>query len=303
MRTTIAILLILLFTHGTAAGQEVTVIQPVTEGTDVMAAKTKALEQGFAEAAVLASIEILPGQLSGDRQKLLQEYLASRVRELVLSYTELEYQQTWTELTLKLDVLINRQILKKHLRESGVFYTSVEPWPYSLTLSGGPPGGFLVVDDLQRLTGLVIRPDVDPALILSLAEGGGWRGELSTGERVITGVHQDLGSLWFKLWGQYFNLPEVQARVMRTAVLFTEGWANVRQAAAFDKELNGWDRLVEEARLTEIDMGARTITGRWVLKVRNSDLLMQNLKGRLTERGISYSFLPPADGEPIQSRP
>jgi hypothetical protein len=83
--------------------------------------------------------------LSEKRQKLLMDYLAPRTRELVLSYAELEYQQTWTELMLRLDVRINRQVLKKHLREAGVFYTSVEPWPYALTLSGGAPGDVQVV--------------------------------------------------------------------------------------------------------------------------------------------------------------
>ena len=302
MRTTLFLILVLLPAFATAHGQEVTVVQPMNEGQEVLAVKPKALEQGFAEAALMASLDILPGELGEERQKLLKAFLGPRTRELVLSYAELAHEQTWNELTLRLDVRINRQILKGLLREAGVFYTSVEPWPYSLTLSGGAPGDFMEVEDLQRLTGVVIKPDADPALSLRRDEGGALRAELRTGGRVLTEVHQELGPLWFRIWRQYFNLPEVQARVMRTAILLTEGWANVRQAAAFDRELNGWDRLVEEARLTEIDMGERTITGRWVLTVRNSDLLMANLKERLTERGIRFSFLTPADDD-AEERP
>jgi hypothetical protein len=303
MRTSFFLICFLLLSFGSAAGQEVTIIEPVTEGEELLVLKRKALERGFAEAAVLASTDMLPGELGEERQKLLLEYLAPRTREFVLSYTELDYQQTWTELMLKLEVRINRQILKKHLQETGIFYTSGEPWPYSLTMSGGAPGDFLAVDDLQRLTGVVVRSGADPALSLHRTEAEAWRGELISGERVVTEIHHDLKTLWFRIWRQYFNLPEVQSKVMRSAVLLTEGWANVRQAAAFDRELNGWDRLVEEAKLTELDLGEQSITGRWVLKVRNSELLMENLKERLAERGIRFTFLPPADGEPIQARP
>jgi hypothetical protein len=279
------------------------VVWPMAAGEQLFEVKGKALEQGFADAAVLASMEILPGSLSEKQQALLREYLAPRTREFVLSYAELSHEQTWTELTLTLDVRINRQVLKNLLQEIGLFYTSAEPWPYSLTLSGGLPGDFLAVDDLQALTGLVIRHNADPALSLHRDGADVWRGELSTGGRVITEVHQDLRSLWSRIWRQYFNLPEVQARVMSTAVLFTEGWGSVREAAAFDVELNGWDRLVERAQLTEIDIGADAVTGRWVLTVRSSELLMESLKNRLAEQGIRYSFRFPDDERPNQTRP
>jgi hypothetical protein len=303
MRTAVLVLLAMIVFGGSAAGQEVTVLQPVADGEATVAVKAKALERGFAEAAVQASMEILPGSLSEKRQKLLMDYLAPRTRDLVLSYAELEYQQTWTELMLRLDVRINRQVLKRHLREAGVFYTSVEPWPYALTMGGGAPGDFQALDNLQILTGVVVRPGADPALTLQRVEGGAWKGELRTSGQVITETNQDLSALWFKIWGRYFSLPEVQARVMRTAVLITEGWANARQAASFDRELNGWDRLVEEAQLMDIDIGQATITSRWLLKVRNSDLLMGSLKERLSERGIRFSFQSTAEGEPDAMRP
>jgi hypothetical protein len=288
---------------GSAAGQEVTVLQPVAEGEATVAVKAKALERGFAEAALQASLEILPGSMSEKRQKLLMDYLAPRTRELVLSYSELEYQQTWTELMLRLDVRINRQVLKRQLREAGVFYTSVEPWPYALALSGGAPGDVQILDNLQLLSGMVVRPSADPTLHLQRVDGGAWKGELRTSGQAITETNQDLAALWFKVWERYFSLPEVQARVMRTAVLITEGWASGRQAASFDRELNGWDRLVEEAQLMDIDMRQTTITCRWLLKVRNSDLLMGSLKERLSERGITFSFQSTVEGEPDDMRP
>ncbi|MFP4071426.1 MAG: hypothetical protein ACLFTB_05215 [Desulfovibrionales bacterium] len=285
-----AALIFLLLTAGSGLAEQVTVILPLDEDQDTIQARAMALEQGFAKAAVQETMSILPGELPEERKTLLEEYFQPRTQELVLSYKEVDTQQTWTELQMVLEVRINRPLLKKMLQEIGIYYTTVEPWPYSLTMSGSGPGDFAILEDLQILSGLVVRDGADPALHLRKTESGTWRGELQVGSKLLTEHDQELKILWARLWQKFFSLPEVQTRVMHVAKLTVEGWADIKSVESFNSEISSWDRLVEEPRMLGISMDVSQISASWNLRTRDTEVLRQNLQERLGPQGVSFDL-------------
>lgn len=286
--------------------------------------RAEAVQSAFRTAVFREAVDILPGPIDQGRQSLLWDYLADKAPDWVQSYSETGYvktppppsavnaedtDQAGATHRISLDVQVNRDAVKRALRRAGVYYTTTAPWPFELRLSGDVGPAWTQLGDLQRLTGLVVHEGVEPVLTLSrqLAEQPGgqpagqgeadapqavWSGSLQTDGRQWTAWDPDLSVVWFELWGKFFSRPEVEAGLVRTAVLIMDGWYTPDGVRAFDAELRGWENEVEEATLVGLTATAGGVEARWLVKTLDAQALERRLAAYAPDRGLNWRLGP-----------
>ncbi len=337
-----AALAFLALAASSASARVVEVPWSTDETLDGPHSRDQARETAFRLAVFDEALDILPAALSLPRQELLRQYLLPRAADYVLSYSEAAPEpgaaaapqaapqadpaaprvQTLApepapapERTLRLDVTVNRQGLKRMLQRMGVYYTAREMRTFDLGLEGDASGAWEELGRLQALSGLSVRRGVQPVLDLTAqwteavqAAGGKkaepaalvWQGSLSldeNGQAVSwTAEGQDLAQVWFELWGQYFSRPGAEEGVVEQLPLAVSGWYAADGVRAFDKELSSWDSLVEGSVLLRVVMLPDGIGAVWAVRTLDRDALAARLGEALPERGLSWDFSdePPA---------
>jgi hypothetical protein len=291
------LLVVLLLSVAAGRTAQVRVEWPETRNATEIMSRPEALQAGFVKAVNEASKDILPGVLEPEREILLNEYLASRAGDYVLSYSEIGVERDPLR-TLILDVDVNRPALKRTLKKLGIFYTVDEPQSFDLRFSGGAQAFWEDLGRLTTLSGLTIQDGAEPRLRLSLGDNATLTGMLSAGEREWVSRSKDVEKLWVELWGKWFTRPEAEAGVFQESVLVITGWYATDGVRDFDHRLATWEQEVESAVLTEVKMLPEGITARWTIRTLDKDALTERLAAYLTDRGLSYDFEDVAAEEP-----
>ena len=288
-RAIILFLVVLLVPAAAANGVEVRVDWPAAENATEPMPRSAAIDIGFNKAVHLTALDLLPGALDPERSELLSSYLAPRAGEYVLSYSE-EGVVHDPARTLVMNVDVNRQALKSTLKRIGVYYTVDEFRNFDLRLSGGAQAYWEELGRLTTLSGLTVEDGSEPRLHLSLTDNATLMGTLSAGDREWTAYSGNLEGLWADLWGQWFTLPEAEEGLFQAAVLTVSGWYSPEGVRAFVQKMSGWERELESAVLTEVEMLPDGIKAKWLVRYRDERALEERLSSYLYDRGLGFEF-------------
>jgi hypothetical protein len=288
-RTIILFLMVLLIPAAAAKGVEVRVDWPAVENATEPMPRSAAIDTGFNKAVHLTALDLLPGSLALERSKLLYSYLEPRAGEYVLSYSE-EGVVHDPARTLVMNVDVNRQALKDTLKRIGVYYTVDEFRNFDLRLSGGAQAFWEELGRLTTLSGLTVEDGSQPRLHLSLTDNATLMGTLSAGDKEWIAYSNNLEGLWADLWGQWFTLPEAEEGLFQAAVLTVSGWYSPEGVRAFVQKISGWERELESAVLTEVEMLPDGIKAKWLVRYRDERALEERLSSYLYDRGLGFEF-------------
>ncbi|WP_457572142.1 hypothetical protein [Desulfovulcanus sp.] len=272
------------------AGQTVHIVWPLEAGETHLQVQDQALDYAFNQAVMLEADDILGVKLEGPRREILTEFLAPKVKGLVLSYRELSRKDLPEELVLDLEVNVDRTRLKSFLKKIGVFYTKTKNWPYDLTLKSFNPEDWELLSRLQLLTGVAVQADSSPQLFLKRDLQGAWQGELKYNGQTISQTGTTLENVWMALWGKFFSLPEVQKDFMSRFVLATSGWATTDAIMFFDHVLGEWDKEIEMHKIVSVNMDVLAITSKWIVSTLDDAKLEQKLTEYLPKQGIVFEL-------------
>ncbi|SKA80395.1 hypothetical protein SAMN02745704_01346 [Paucidesulfovibrio gracilis DSM 16080] len=270
---------------------EVRIFQPREEGMSPNEMRQQALHLSFEEAVFQAALKLLPQPPSEERATLLRERLAKDVEPFVLGYKELASSPTPEGLNMLADVDVDRRGLRAELESLGLFQTI-----------GGPLAARVVADptltgeDLERLRSLRILTGIAPSAVtlpelrLGREPDGPVRGVLHSSTGNWSALDPDLETVWFHLWERYFQSSAVAHRGLRTEVLSVSGWFTPDGAHEFDNMLQGWESLLREARLVDMDMAPEGVSARWEIAVADRAALVTRLEEYLPARGLGYTL-------------
>ncbi|MBN2140916.1 MAG: hypothetical protein JW718_07910 [Desulfovibrionaceae bacterium] len=275
---------------------EVNVLKPAEEGVSPNQQRLQARDLGFLQAVVQTARGLLPEPLSEERLVLLEKYLAASAGKYVQGYKEVSAETSDQGLNLVLEVDVNRGELRKALQDMGLFMTGRDFESYCLR-----PGPGLTEADLQAiaevslLVGLRQAEGPYPCLELSRDPDGRLKGLLRVGGREWRSEDHNAAALWFTLWRGYFSGRTAASARSEDQVLKVSGWFAPDGAQEFDSVLRGWEGVVEDVRLIELDMQPSGIVGSWEIRVVNGAALETRLRQYLSARGLNFS-LPRSDG-------
>ena len=250
--------------------------------------KQDILNSGFEEAVFQEALSLLPGAVSSTRQSYLREYLRGSSTDLVLSYSDLTPAEADAGGPMVLDVVVNREVLKKRLQTIGIYYTLSHLQPCHVVVTGGDAAALERVGILEVLTGISVQSDVEPQLMLAL-EGGSWSGRIQFEGREISGRDRSLDALWASLWGRFFSARHDAAAAGQTAILDVTGWKTLEEVEAFDRELKQWDALLEQVELAGMTVTPAGFAADWRIKALDKQALEERLKEYLLSRGLGYT--------------
>ncbi|WP_419787770.1 hypothetical protein [Pseudodesulfovibrio sp.] len=275
-----------------AGAAEVRVFKPMEEGVSAMQLRASAMAEGFAQAVLDASENMLPGKLDEARVEYFKEYLTDRAEPYIMGYKVLSTESSEAGLILNLDVTVNKQALRQGLKGLGLMTTAVRPVPASVALPADLDGETLVLmQHLEVLSGLQVADEGLPRFTLERArEKDVYRGRLETKEREWTSVGKDIPGLWYKLWSHYFiREEEAEARAEEHSLSVT-GWFTPDAVLEFDRVLRGWDSSVQDVQLEDMDMQSTGVGATWTFRLLNGDRLASRLQAFLPQRGLSYKI-------------
>ncbi len=252
------------------------------------------LREARARAVFQEAVELLPGSLSEARAEILAAVLSARAREYVLSYAQGKTEKRGALATTTWRIAVNEDTLKQSLKDWGVYFTLGRDWGYALELQAEGPGQYQeTLHRLERLSGLERLEGVSPELRLIRSRGqtDAWRGLLEFKGQSWSAAGSSLEELWLDLWPNYFQVSEVQARVIKEMSLNVQGFSSVTGVKGCDRTLRGNAALVNDARLLRVDVLNGSMEALWKVRTPDSQRFGRFLDDYLAPRGLSYDFL------------
>jgi hypothetical protein len=291
MRVARLIIFLAVFLLMTASVQavEVRVFKPTEEDLFPMQLRNQAMAEGFAEAVLGEAVAMLPAGIDEARQGLLKEYFITHSKPYIQGYKILGSQAMEAGLILRLDVRVNRKALRGGLNKMGFFQTAQSPlsaavsWPEDLDEEG-----LLVLQNLVVLTGITPQTGEFPSLVVSPGPEKTFKGQIFFEGKEFRSINKDVTELWFDLWAHYFTRAEAVANRDMPHELSITGWFAPDAALEFDRVLLGWESVVQEARLVELDMQPVGVGATWEIRTLNEERLKTMLHAYLPERGLSF---------------
>lgn len=108
---------------------------------------------------------------------------------------------------------IHTDALRARLREMGVAFTALAPWPYVLQLSWVEPSRTKRLGFLQELSGLrPVAAGGEDVPVLALSQAGAWTGVLTLGPWSATHTAKSSDEVWLTVWKGYFSRPGLLAK-------------------------------------------------------------------------------------------
>ncbi len=276
---------------GRAFAAEVQVFKVAEEGVAGLELRNQALDMAFGEAVFQDAVKILPCVVSATRQDLLREYLGDTAGQYVTGYREISSKASNEGLALEVDVDVNRRALREMLQKMGIYYTCAKNKTAAIRVTG-----LEAPDEADRLKGLLILSGIRhaegvlPELSLMREVDGRWEGVLRTSENKWTSSSEDLSSVWIALWGRYFSGQDTYGAGPASEILKVSGWFMPDGVYEFDRVLAGWEGVVEESELLDLEMRNSGITAKWSVRVTDLQLLKLKLREYLPGRGLNFTF-------------
>lgn len=261
------------------------------EGVAGLELRTKTLDKAFGEAVFQDAVKILPCVVSPTRQEILKEYLETTAGQYVTGYKELSSKASKEGLEIKVDVEVNRRALREMLQKMGTYYTCGKNKSASVLVSG-----LDAPDEAKRLKGLMLLSGIRhadgalPEFTLVRGAEGRWEGGLRTSENKWTSSSDDIASVWSTLWGRYFSGRNSHGAGPASEILKVSGWFMPDGVYEFDHVLSGWEGVVEESELLDLEMRNAGITAKWSVRVTDLQLLKLKLREYLPGRGLNFTF-------------
>ena len=271
---------------------QVDVFMPFDENnTNDMAMPQKTRNKGFCKAVYNAALADLPGTLPEDRAAVLDEFLCNEAADYVLSYKEIEVSPGEDGLSMIMDVDLNQEALKKRLKQIGVYYTSTTLLPYQMNLSGGEPEDWMMLGDLQKLTGVSSSVGSDLVLSASQSKTGYWSGTLALGQDEWTARTKEFKNLWLSLWAKYFAKLNAKSKDESLGMVTVWGWYTPDGVMDFNNKLKLMGNLIESPMLTTVVMTPVGVKAGWSGQILNKPALEEKLKAFTLERKrMGYSI-------------
>jgi hypothetical protein len=292
----ICILLLCLWLTPGFAAQTVRVIRSLEPAQSALAVQKQMLNDGFIQGIVLEADAILPVPMDEARRVLFANYVQDKTQDLVVSYKELGFkeQNDPREIMADLSVSVNTPVLKKMLKDMGIFYTSLHRVSCALTLTGLQSEDWQHLEELQTLSGVdvIYGGNQSGAVTVQLNKVGEnrWQGKLTAWDSDFTAQGRTLDALWSELWKNYFSLPKVMSGIFSTVTFQVAGWYVTDGASYFEDILLSWDRLVEQATLLRLDMTDADFGGVWSVQTLDVPALRTRLEAFLKDRGLHLLF-------------
>lgn len=287
--TLVAGLLLALLLAGVARAAEVRVFLPREQGMSATELRAKTLALGFQEGVYQTALKLLPQALPEERAALLREVLDPAAERYVLGYKELAVTPDKDGLHLVVDVNVDRRGLRTVLQQMGLFHTLGAPVEANVVTEPTLTDADLqTLAKLETLTG--IRPSAAPypELRIGREADGHVRGVLHAASGNWSALDTDVRTVWMNLWERYFAGVAASGSDSRTEVLSVRGWFAPDGATEFDSELRGWDALLRDVRLIDMNLATEGVSARWALGVTDRAALIARLNAYLPSRGLSY---------------
>lgn len=265
-----------------------------------LATREQARMKAFGQAVLEEAVDMLPGELTDARVVLLSEYLAPRANDYVLSYSVVSVEELELGKRLTVDVTVNRSALKKALKRLGIWFTITEPVSYNPQYGSIPGEVWEKLGRMHVLYGLTPNSSARLSLQMDLI-GKEWRMKLTKadedGNSIVTAesVGDSFDEAWHAAWGRYFAGVSSARTGGPTVVLAVEGWFAPDGVEAFDRTLQGWEGVLDEANLVQVVMKAAGVSASWNLVVVNRTALESKLASALAGRGLAYELQEPSE--------
>lgn len=274
-----------------ASAVEVRVFKPMEEGMSPMQLRQQALAEGFAQAVTDQAVLMLPTPLGEARTGLLQEYMIDHSQQYIQGYRVVGSEAMDAGLILRLDVTINKPLLRQGMQRMGLFATLNEPlaatiaWPEDLVEES-----VVEIQKLMKLTGIQQTADSMPFFSVEAGSEQVFKARLVLEDREWVTMGKDLSAVWYELWAKYFSRSEAVEPLVNRQHLTVSGWFTADAALEFDRVLRGWDSAVQEVELVEMDMQTTGIGAIWSVRLLNAERLRTMLDSFLPQRGLSYQL-------------
>ncbi len=275
-------------------------------------------QRAMVKAVLTTTAELLPAPLPGARQGMLEEMLAARAPQFVISYTRQEPEPAEdanaTTLDVGLhafDVQVDSRRLKQWLRQLGLFATAHFKLGYVRDFSGLDAAEVAQLDDLSELMGLEERA-VDLPRATVTRQGDGYAGALESASGLAQRQGENLPGLWLALWGEYFaagryvadpllaggEAAVVAAEAENATVAFAPSPATLRIAGApslgnleqLDRTMRGWGDAARNVVFGDVSFGPQSLAANWRLTVLDPEGVAMKLDEALRDRGMTYSL-------------
>ncbi len=291
----IAVMAVLVFA-GTVLAAEVRVFKPMEEGMSQMQLRRQALDEGFAQAVLDEAVKILPGELDETRRELFRQYLLPRAGAYVREYKVIYSQALEAGVILRLNVRVNQSVLRDGLVRMGFMETLAVPLPVTVERPEDlSEEEALALDNLLVLTNAIPQENAGFRFILSRGAENLYRGQLMTPDREWTALDKDMANLWFTLWAHHFNRAEVRSASSDRATLAVSGWFSPDGVLEFQRVVGGWDSVVRDVNLLDMDMESSGVGASWSFRIMDAEGLKRRLDAYLPERGLRYQIVREAD--------
>jgi hypothetical protein len=276
---------------GPAWAEEVQAFKPAEAGVSAVQLRKAAEALAFEQAVLQAAQKLLPCDPGEQRREILRQLLAPDAGQFVREYTEISARAAPEGVTVQLEVEVDRQALRERLVRVGAVAGCGRTAAFSFRVGPGLAAADLkFVEGLMALAGLVRTGGALPELSLERAAGGSYRGTLRTAQDASSAADKDLRALWTALLGRHFAQEQAKAARSDTKTLRVSGWFAPDGLSDFDRVLRGWDAVVQDVQLLEMDIQPAGIVGRWRVRVMDAKALEVRLGEYLPGRGLSYAI-------------
>lgn len=275
---------------------EVRIFKPREEDISPMQLRAQAMAEGFAQAVLDQAVTMLPAGLDESRTEALRQYFVGHSKPYIQGYKIISSQDMEAGLILRLDVRVNRKVLRGGLIKLGLFQTTEQPlaasvvWPEDLDEDASA-----LVGSLVTMSGLALEEGAVPSFTLELGPKNSYKGHLILEDSEWKATNKDMSALWVELWARYFTKVEDSLEKEKPLELSISGWFAPDAALEFDRVLRGWESVVQEARLVEMDMQPTGVGAIWEIRTLGEERLKNMLQAYLPERGLSFVLVKGAD--------
>ena len=302
-------LLVCIFLSSTAGsahariGQAVwleTVPEDATFVVPPLTSRESARMAAFGNAVVEEALEMLPGDITEARAELLREYLEPRASQFVLSYSVAGVETLEQGKRLTIDATLNKAALKRELKRIGIWFTVGERVTYNPQYTDVPPELWEQLGRMHILYGL--SPDSSSPVTLNIAHADEqWKlllvrkgGFLEADQTIGDATETTFTDAWHRVWGRFFAGISAEQSGGPATTLNIEGWFTPDSVEAFDRKLQSWEHLLDEASLLHVTIQPAGVSARWSLNVINPQALRRQLDTTLASQGLAYTL---TDGE------
>lgn len=287
-RIAVFVFVLVLFSFPVRAGQTVSVRMPLDGEKSLSEVEDKLVSEALETALSLETKEMLgvsPTPL------LKNKLLLPQMDQLVMSYSEVGRIHSDSALKLRIEVRIDRDSLRKLLKESGFYYSAYSPIVFELKTTGLTLRERQTIDRLKAMSGMRSRPGGNPVLTVSRDATERWTARMEYKDKSLAAVHRDPQELWFSIWSKYFSQKDVRDKFVYSLHLSIGGWPTVEAMRLFDELFTGWNKAVENKQLMEVISDYGRLIGKWRVETRDVHLLQRRLAGFSEKRALDFKLV------------